>query len=72
MARVDNLCDELVHRELLDSELSGHQWALFFEGQMLSRAFHDLSSKSDDQEDWIRTAKRLLISTTREQVPAPD
>jgi AcrR family transcriptional regulator len=72
MARVDNLYDELVHRELLDSELSGHQWALFFEGQMLSRAFHDLSSKSDDQEDWIRTAKRLLISTTREQVPAPD
>jgi AcrR family transcriptional regulator len=72
MARVDNLYDELVHRELLDSELSGHQWGLFFEGQMLSRAFHDLSSKSHDQEDWIRTAKRLLISTTREQVPAPD
>jgi hypothetical protein len=39
---------------------------------MLSRAFHDLSSKWDDQEDWIRTTKRLIISTTREQVPAPD
>jgi hypothetical protein len=39
---------------------------------MLSRAFHDLSPQWDDQEDWIRTTKRLLISTTREQVPAPD
>jgi AcrR family transcriptional regulator len=72
MIRVDELYDELVRQELLDSELSGHQWALFFEGQMLSRAFHDLSSNSDDQDDWIRTTKRLLISTTREQVPAPD
>ena len=72
MTRIDALYDELVRQELLDSDLSGHQWALFFEGQMLSRAFHDLSSKWDDQEDWIRTTKRLLISTAREQVPAPD
>jgi AcrR family transcriptional regulator len=72
MTRIDALYDELVRQELLDSELSGHQWALFFEGQMLSRAFHDPSSKWDDQEDWIRTAKRMLIATTRDQVPAPD
>jgi hypothetical protein len=72
MTRVDELYDELVRQELLDSGLSGHQWALFFEGQMLSRAFHDLSSQWDDQEDWIRTTKRLLISTARDQVPTPD
>ena len=42
MVQVDEVYDELVRRGLLDTELTGHQWALFFEGQMLSRAFHDL------------------------------
>jgi AcrR family transcriptional regulator len=72
MTHIDALYEELVRQEVLDSELSGHQWALFFESQMLSRAFHDLSSKSEDQEDWIRTTKRMIISTALEQVPAPD
>jgi AcrR family transcriptional regulator len=72
MLTIDDLYQELVQRELLDAELSGHQWALFFEAQMLSRAFHDLSSKWDNQDDWIRTAKRMLVATMPDQVPAPD
>ena len=72
MTRVDQLYDELVRRELLGPQLSGHQWAVFFEGQMLSRAFHDLSSAWDDQDDWNRAAKRMLSGSIPEQVPAPD
>jgi AcrR family transcriptional regulator len=72
MIRVDELYDELVRRELLGSQLSGHQWAVFFEGQMLSRAFHDLSSEWDNQDDWNRAAKRMISSSLPEQVPAPD
>ncbi len=72
MVRVDELYDELVQRELLGSQLSGHQWAVFFEGQMLSRAFHDLSSGWDNQDDWNRAAKRMISSSMPEQVPAPD
>jgi AcrR family transcriptional regulator len=72
MVRVDELYDELVRRELLGSQLSGHQWAVFFEGQMLSRAFHDLSSEWDNQDDWNRAAKRMISSSLPEQVPAPD
>ncbi len=60
MVQMDAQYDELVRRQLLSDQLTGHQWALFFEGQMLSRAFHDLSSKWDDQGDWNRAARRLL------------
>jgi AcrR family transcriptional regulator len=72
MIRVDELYDELVRRELLGAQLSGHQWAVFFEGQMLSRAFHDLSSEWDNQDDWNRAAKRMMSASAPEQVPAPD
>jgi AcrR family transcriptional regulator len=67
MTRVDAIYDDLVHRGLLGSELTGHQWALCFEGQMLSRAFHDISSGWDNQFDWKRTTYRIL-STPGEQV----
>jgi AcrR family transcriptional regulator len=72
MVRVDELYGELVRRDLLGAQLSGHQWAVFFEGQMLSRAFHDLSSEWDNQDDWNRAAKRMISSSMPEQVPAPD
>jgi hypothetical protein len=39
---------------------------------MLSRAFHDLSSEWDNQDDWNRAAKRMISSSLPEQVPAPD
>jgi AcrR family transcriptional regulator len=60
MERIDTIYDNLVRRGLLGSELTGHQWALCFEGQMLSRAFHDLSSNWDNQADWKRTTYRIL------------
>ncbi|MGH3732177.1 MAG: TetR/AcrR family transcriptional regulator [Acidimicrobiales bacterium] len=72
MARTDDLYDTLVRRELLSSQLTGHQWAVFFESQMLSRAIHDLSPQWDGPEDWNRTARRLLTAMMSEQVPAPD
>lgn len=62
IVQMDARYDELVCRQLLSDQLTGHQWALFFEGQMLSRAFHDLSSKWDDQGDWNRAARRLLTA----------
>ncbi len=67
MARVDALYDELVRRGLLSDLLTGHQWALFFEGQMLSRAFHDLSSNWDNQEDWNQAARRVLRAARAEE-----
>jgi AcrR family transcriptional regulator len=67
MGRVDRVYDGLVERGLLGSELTGHQWALCFEGQMLSRAFHDLSSNWDNQSDWNRATYRIL-SAPQEQV----
>ena len=69
MKRLDALYDELVARQLLNDQLNGHQWAIFFEGQMLSRAFHDLSSKWDNQGDWLRAADRML-SAAKPQSPA--
>jgi AcrR family transcriptional regulator len=67
MQRVDAIYDSLVQRGLLGSELTGHQWALCFEGQMLSRAFHDLSANWDHQWDWKRATYRIL-SAPLEQV----
>jgi len=64
----DEHYDELVRRQLLSDQLTGHQWALFFEGQMLSRAFHDLSSEWDEQEDWNRAARRLLSAAEPETI----
>jgi AcrR family transcriptional regulator len=58
--RIDAIYDDLIGRGLLGAELTGHQWALCFEGQMLSRAFHDISSNWDNQTDWQRTTRRIL------------
>jgi AcrR family transcriptional regulator len=72
MTRVDTLCEELVCRELLGAQLTGHQWALFLEGQMLSRAFHDLSSELNNHDDWNRAAMTMLSGSFPEPLPAPD
>jgi AcrR family transcriptional regulator len=60
MKRMDAMYDDLVHQQLLNDQLTGHQWAIFFEGQMLSRAFHDLSSTWDSQGDWLRAAEQMF------------
>jgi AcrR family transcriptional regulator len=62
--RADALYDGLVANGLLGSHLSGHQWAVFFESQMVSRAFHDLISPWDQLEDWWRVASRLQAAET--------
>jgi len=54
--RADAIYQELLDGGFLSTELSARQWALFFEGQMLSRAFHDLSSNWYNQDDWLRSA----------------
>ncbi len=69
MKRMDAMYGELVTRGLLNDQLTGHQWAIFMEGQMLSRAFHDLSSKWDSQGDWLRAADQML-SAAKPQNPS--
>lgn len=69
MKRMDLMYGDAVERQLLNDQLTGHQWAIFFEGQMLSRAFHDLSSNWDSQGDWLRAADRML-SVAKPQNPS--
>lgn len=66
--RMDAMYGELVRRRLLNAQLTGHQWAIFFEGQMFSRAFHDLSSNWDSQGDWLRAADRMLSAAKPEEI----
>lgn len=61
-ARVDDIFSDLVARGLLGEHLSGHQWAVFFESQMLSRAFYDLISRWDQLDDWTHVANQLLAA----------
>src|SRR5665213_2440157 len=58
--RADAIYQELLDGGHLSEELTARQWALFFEGQMLSRAFHDLSSNWYNQDDWLRSAHQML------------
>jgi hypothetical protein len=58
--RADAINRDLLARELLSDQLTSRQWTIFFEGQMLSRAFHDLSSNWDSQNDWLRGALQML------------
>lgn len=58
--RADAINGELLARGLLSDQLTSRQWTIFFEGQMLSRAFHDLSSNWDSQNDWLRGALQML------------
>ena len=56
---------DAIHQDLLDGghlgkELTARQWSLFFEGQMLSRAFHGLSSNWYNQDDWLRSTHEML------------
>ncbi|MGA7834060.1 MAG: hypothetical protein WCA31_02515 [Acidimicrobiales bacterium] len=60
--RADELYEDLVARGLLGDHLTGHQWAVFFESQIVSRAFHDLISPWNQLEDWSRLASRLRDS----------
>jgi len=61
--KMNAIYSELVEEGLLSKELTGAQWSLFFEGQMLSRALRDLSSLWDLQDDWLAAARRMINST---------
>jgi AcrR family transcriptional regulator len=67
--RADAIYEDLLARGLLSDQLSGRQWTIFFEGQMLSRAFHDLSSNWDSQSDWLRGALRMLSVAKPKIIP---
>jgi AcrR family transcriptional regulator len=57
--RSDVIYQELLGAGHLSDQLTARQWALFFEGQMLSRAFHGLSSNWYNQDDWLRSAHQM-------------
>jgi hypothetical protein len=69
--RADEIYASIVDAGLLDARLTGHQWALFFESQMVSRAFHDLISPWDDLGDWAPVANRL-VATANEEIHFAD
>lgn len=59
----DRVFEGLIDDGHLSNQLSARQWALFFEGQMLSRALHDIDSGWNVQGDWRRAAE---FATTNE------
>jgi AcrR family transcriptional regulator len=64
--RTDEIYNGIVDAGLLDARLSGHQWALFFESQMVSRSFHDLLSPWNELDDWSVVANRLVSTRDAE------
>jgi AcrR family transcriptional regulator len=60
LERSDVIYQDLLDGGHLSQELTARQWALFFEGQMLSRAFHGLSSNWYNQDDWLRSAHQMF------------
>jgi len=60
--RADAVYQELLDGGHLSSELTASQWSLFFEGQMLSRAFHGLSANWYNQDDWLRSAYQMYAA----------
>jgi AcrR family transcriptional regulator len=57
--RCSELYDGAVRRGLLSDRLSGRQWTLVLESQMMARAFHDLDASWDDHGDWVLAIARL-------------
>ncbi len=64
LGRCAELYGEAVARGLLPDTLSGRQWALLLESQMVARALHDLDADWDDQSDWLLALARLAGSST--------
>lgn len=72
LARCADLYDDVVRRGLLSDRLTGRQWALLLEGQMVSRALHDLDSDWDDQDDWILALARIAGPGTHRDLEGAD
>jgi AcrR family transcriptional regulator len=58
--RAEELYRRLIEAGLLGDYLSGHQWALFFESQLMNRALRDLISPRCELDDWRHVAARLV------------
>lgn len=69
LGRCAELYDEAVARGLLPTTLSGRQWALLLESQMVARALHDLDAAWDDQGDWLLALARLAGDTAEAAEP---
>jgi AcrR family transcriptional regulator len=64
--RTEELYRSLIEEGLLGDYLSGHQWAMFFESQLMSRALHDLISPGCELDNWRHLATRLADSENEE------
>jgi AcrR family transcriptional regulator len=53
----DRIFGRLINDGSLSNRLTARQWLLFFEGQMLSRAFHDIEAGWNVQSDWREAAQ---------------
>lgn len=49
-----------LRRGLLPERLTGRQWTMVLESQMMARAFHDLDAQWDDLNDWVLAIARLV------------
>lgn len=60
MKRRDLVYQRLIDESFLNSQLSARQWALFFEGQMLSRALNGVAPEWSAQSDWVAAARHFV------------
>jgi len=58
--RRDQIFQRLIDESFLSGHLSARQWALFFEGQMLSRALNGVSAEWGAHSDWEIVAHHLV------------
>ena len=58
--RRDQIFQRLIDESLLNGHLSARQWALFFEGQMLSRALNGVAAEWGAHSDWEVVARHLV------------
>lgn len=65
--RSDPIFAGLIARGYLSDRLSARQWAYFFEGQMLSRALHDIETGWNVQSDWRDTARLFVAGDQRRE-----
>ena len=64
IGRCAELYDEAVAQGLLPDTLTGRQWALLLESQMVAKALHDLDADWDDHGDWLVALARLAQGAT--------
>jgi len=61
--RRDQIFQRLIDESLLNGDLNARQWAIFFEGQMLSRALNGVIAEWGVHSDWEIVARHCVAST---------